>query len=95
MGVRTIDRLASELGISDEKALMLEHMMLSHHYEPEFGSPKKPQFHEAELLHHLDMIDARLYDFEDTLKGMVPGAFSEWVRSLDGRRVYKPEYRKE
>jgi 3'-5' exoribonuclease len=93
MGVRTIDRLATELGISKEKAVMLEHMMLSHHYEPEFGSPKKPLFPEAEVLHHLDMIDARLYDFEDTLKGVQPGSFSDWVRSLDGRRVYKPEYK--
>ena len=40
-GVRTIDKLADELDIPREKAVMLEHMIISHHYEPEFGSPKK------------------------------------------------------
>lgn len=48
-GVKTIDRLAKELGISEEKAVMLEHMIIAHHYEPEYGSPKnlfsrKPKF---------------------------------------------------
>ena len=47
-GVKTIDRLTLELGFPREKAIMLEHMILSHHYEPEFGSPKKPLFPEAE-----------------------------------------------
>ena len=89
MGVRTIDRLALELGISDEKAVMLEHMMLSHHYEPEFGSPKRPMFPEAEALHYMDMIDSKLYDFEANLGAIKPGNFSEWIRTLDGRRLYK------
>jgi len=89
MGVRTIDRLAGEIGLSGEKAVMLEHMMISHHYEPEFGSPRKPVFPEAEALHYLDMIDSKLYDFEDTLSGVAPGKFSDWVKTLDGRRLYR------
>jgi len=89
MGVRTIDRLMDELGFSEEKAVLLEHMMISHHYEPEFGSPKKPVFPEAEALHYLDMIDSKLYDFDDNLAAVTPGGFSDWVRTLDGRRLYK------
>ena len=89
MGVRTIDRLMDELGFSEEKAILLEHMMISHHYEPEFGSPKKPLFPEAEVLHYLDMLDSKLYDFEDNLSSVTPGKFSDWVRTLDGRRLYK------
>jgi len=89
MGVRTIDRLADEIGLSYEKAILLEHMMISHHYEPEFGSPRKPMFPEAEALHYLDMIDSKLYDFEDSLEGIIPGSFSDWIRTLDGRRIYK------
>jgi len=89
MGVRTIDRLAEEVGLSNEKAVLLEHMMISHHYEPEFGSPRKPLFPEAEALHYLDMIDSKLYDFEDNLADMIPGQFSDWIRTLDGRRLYK------
>ena len=89
MGVRTIDRLADELGLSEEKAVLLEHMMISHHYEAEFGSPKKPLFPEAEALHYLDMLDSKLYDFDDNLTPVIPGRFSDWVRTLDGRRIYK------
>ena len=89
MGVRTIDRLADEIGLPAEKAVMLEHMMISHHYEAEFGSPKKPLFPEAEALHYLDMIDSKLYDFEENLAAVRPGKFSDWVRTLDGRRIYK------
>lgn len=39
-GIKTIDRLTLEMDFPREKAIMLEHMILSHHYEPEFGSPK-------------------------------------------------------
>jgi len=89
MGVRTIDRLADEIGLSSEKAVLLEHMIISHHYEPEFGSPRKPLFPEAEALHYLDMIDTKLYGFEDNLTSVTPGKFSDWIKTLDGRRVYK------
>ncbi|MEG2199559.1 MAG: CMP-binding protein, partial [Anaerovorax sp.] len=41
-GVKVLDRLCEELKLPQEKAVMLEHMMISHHYEPEFGRPKKP-----------------------------------------------------
>ena len=89
-GVKVIDRLAIELGISDEKAIMLEHMMISHHYEAEYGSPKKPLFPEAEILHYLDMIDAKIYDMEEALNPTEPGDFSERVWTMDNRRLYKP-----
>ncbi|MCL2492888.1 MAG: OB-fold nucleic acid binding domain-containing protein [Clostridiales bacterium] len=92
MGVRTIDRIADEAGLSREKAVMLEHMMISHHYEAEFGSPKKPVFPEAEALHYMDMLDSKLYDFEDALAGIKPGGFTDWVRTLDGRKLYKSSF---
>jgi 3'-5' exoribonuclease len=89
-GVKTIDRLTNELGICKEKAVMLEHMILSHHYEPEFGSPKRPLFPEAEILHYLDIVDARMYDMEDALMSTEPGGFSEKIWTLDNRKIYKP-----
>ncbi len=89
-GVKTIDRLAEGLDINREKAIMLEHMILSHHYEPEYGSPKKPLFPEAEILHYLDIVDARMYDMEEALFGTKPGEFSERVWTLDNRKLYKP-----
>ena len=89
-GVKTIDRLGEELEIGREKKVMLEHMILSHHYEPAYGSPKRPMFPEAEILHYLDIVDARMYDMEEALLGADPGGFSEKVWTLDNRKVYKP-----
>jgi 3'-5' exoribonuclease len=90
-GIKSVDRLADELGVGEEKKIMLEHMILSHHYEPDFGSPKKPLFPEAEILHYLDMIDARMYDMQEALEATFPGEFSDRVWTLDNRRLYKPQ----
>ena len=90
-GVKKLDSLAIELDIPREKAIMLEHMILSHHYEPEFGSPKKPLFPEAEVLHYLDILDARMFDMEAALEATESGSFSDRVWTLDNRKLYKPE----
>jgi 3'-5' exoribonuclease len=91
-GIVTVDRLANELEIPYEKKIMLEHMVLSHHYEPEYGSPKRPLFPEAEALHFLDNLDARMYDMETALESVDPGGFSDRIRTLDFRRLYKREW---
>ena len=75
--------------IPREKAVLIEHMILSHHYEPEFGSPKKPAFPEAEVLHYLDIVDSRMYDMELALSSTRPGEFSEKINSLEKRTVLK------
>ncbi len=93
MGVVRMEERAAKAGLSEEKTLMLQHMILSHHYEPEFGSPVRPMFPEAELLHYLDMLDAKMYDFEAALEGVDGGHFSERVRTLDNRMVYKPSFK--
>jgi len=92
LGVRKVSQMCKELGVSEEKSVMLEHMILAHHYEPEFGSPIRPMFPEAELLHYLDMMDAKMFDFEDALSGIPEGSFTERVRTLDGRMLYKPSF---
>lgn len=91
-GVKMIEILGCEIGMSKEKTVMLQHMILSHHYEPDFGSPKRPMFPEAEILHYLDIIDARMFDMEDALVGVEPGGFSEKIWILDNRRIYKPTF---
>ena len=89
LGVRELDKLCEELGIGREKAVMLEHMVISHHYEPEYGSPIKPLFPEAEMLHYLDMIDAKMFDMEEALDKTEDGEFSDRVWTLDNRTIYK------
>ena len=90
-GITNLNRIADRLGIHGESVVLLEHMLLSHHGESEYGSPKAPMFPEAEALHWLDMMDARM----NTMKGVEDktpdGAFSEKIFSLD-RRVYHPKY---
>ena len=92
MGAIKLEERAKAAGLSEEKTVMMQHMIISHHYEPEFGSPIKPLFPEAELLHYLDMLDAKMFDFEAALETAEPGSFTERVRTLDGRMLYKPTF---
>lgn len=89
-GIKKLEVVAEKVGADKEITMMLQHMILSHHYEPEYGSPVKPMFPEAELLHHLDIIDARMYDMNRVLKDTKNGDFSEKIYSLEGRKIYKP-----
>lgn len=91
LGVTRIQEAANRLGISGEPVLMLQHMMLSHHGEPEFGSPRKPMFPEAEALHWVDMLDARMNEMQGAIAKIRPGVFSEKIWSLD-RRLYHVKY---
>jgi hypothetical protein len=43
-----------------ELRALVDHMILSHHGQLEFGSPKLPQFPEALLLHYLDDMDSKM-----------------------------------
>jgi 3'-5' exoribonuclease len=88
-GAAVMRGVASSLGLPEEKTVMLEHMIISHHYEPEFGSPRRPMFPEAEALHYLDMMDAKMFDMEEALAGAAPGGFSDRVWTLDNRQIYK------
>ena len=40
---------------------------------------------------YLDILDARMFDMEDALRGVEPGTFSDRIWTLDNRKVYKPK----
>ncbi len=88
-GIKIIDKVATKLDINRETSILLQHMLLTHHYEPEFGSPKKPMIPEGELLHYIDIIDARMYDMEKALSNVEPNEFTDKIWILDNRRLYK------
>lgn len=90
-GVAKIDAAGKETECDPELLMMLEHMILSHHGLPEYGSPKPPMFPEAEVLNHLDMVDARIYEMNAAIARVKPGGFTERLWSLD-RRLYRPNY---
>lgn len=95
-GVSRVREAARECCIDndDEYLLLLEHMILSHHGEAEYGSPRPPMFPEAEMLHFIDVMDARMNEMDGILARTPEGVFSEKIWSLD-RRLYHPRYRKE
>lgn len=92
MGIKRIDKTAESLGIDPELSLLIQHLILTHHYEPDFGSPKKPLIPEGELLHYIDMIDARMYDMNKALRDVEIEQFSDPIFVLDRRRLYKSKY---
>jgi 3'-5' exoribonuclease len=51
-----------------ELAMRLKHLILSHHGEFDFGSPKRPKFLEAFALHLIDDLDAKINGLSRLLK---------------------------
>ena len=88
-GVVNIQLAAEKTKASPGKALLLQHMVLSHHGIPEYGSPLAPKFPEAEVLNTIDTLDARLYEMNEALSRAIPGGFSEKVWGLDNRQLYR------
>ncbi|MGI6215478.1 MAG: 3'-5' exoribonuclease YhaM family protein [Christensenellales bacterium] len=84
---------AQQIDENDEYVILLEHMMLSHHGIPEYGSTRMPMFPEAEMLHLIDDMDASMNEMEDVMNRTPEGVFSERIWSLE-RRIYHPKYRK-
>jgi 3'-5' exoribonuclease len=61
IGLRMLDeKLAQVPGFPERTRTLLAHMIVSHHGELEFGSPRAPLFPEALLLHHLDNMDSKM-----------------------------------
>ncbi len=80
MGATFVRTLAAELGdVPQELVLELQHLILAHHGELAYGSPKEPQTIEAQLLHYIDQIDAKTNTFHAALGA--PG-WTDWVRSM-------------
>ena len=90
-GVATLAQAAKNVGVEGEMVVLLEHMIISHHGEPDYGSPRMPMFPEAEVLHWIDLLDARMNEMQGIMERTPAGAFSEKIWSLD-RRLYHPHY---
>jgi 3'-5' exoribonuclease len=61
LGVSMVDERLSAIGdFPQGLALRLKHLILSHHGQYEFGSPKRPKFLEAFALHLIDDLDAKM-----------------------------------
>ncbi|MCL2216393.1 MAG: HD domain-containing protein [Defluviitaleaceae bacterium] len=77
-------------GFPHELASLIKHLIVSHHGEFEFGSPKLPSTAEALLLHFADNIDAKLTTYGEILEVCTtPSLWTPYQKSL-GRYVRKP-----
>ena len=61
IGLRLLhDKLRQVPDFPPKLQVLVEHLIVSHHGELEYGSPKVPLFPEAMLLHHLDNLDSKM-----------------------------------
>lgn len=88
MGAVNIDRIGRAEGISEETLTLVEHMLISHHGEPEFGAARQPMFPEAEVLSELDLMDARMFVMIKAIEGIGEGNFTSRMWSLENRKLY-------
>lgn len=81
---------AKQLGYEDkEEVLLLRHMILSHHGVYEYGSPVLPMIPEAEMLHLIDNIDARMSTLDKAMGNVMPGEFTPRIFAMENRNFYK------
>ncbi len=88
MGAVKIEEKAKQLGIDSEKAMLLQHMVISHHGEPDFGAAVRPMFLEAEILSELDKLDATINEITSATADLKEGEFSQRMWALDNRKLY-------
>lgn len=89
-------RMAAEkLNITGETPILLEHMILSHHSKPEFGSPVPPLTREAFVLASIDDFDAKMNVIMKATESVKKGEWSEKIFAMDSRAFYVPKYEEE
>lgn len=88
MGAREAAETAAELGIAEEKSVLLQHLILSHHGDPEFGAAVRPLCAEAELLSLIDAVDSRMEIYREAYESIDPGTFSPRIFALE-KKVFR------
>ncbi|KAF0242571.1 MAG: CMP-binding [Planctomycetota bacterium] len=66
-------------GFPEELRLRLQHMILAHHGQLEYGSPVKPMTLEAVALHYLDNLDAKIFAFGKAIEESTVGDAENWT----------------
>ena len=87
--VREAEELSGEV-IPYDVVLPLKHMIVSHHGEYAFGSPKLPMTLEALTLHYLDSLDSKIQNFSQLIREDL-NADSSWTgyQANIGRKLFK------
>ncbi|MFX0112807.1 3'-5' exonuclease, partial [Bacillus pumilus] len=78
--------------IDSEEILILQHLVLSQHGKGEWGSPKPPMVKEAEILHYIDNLDAKMNMLDRALEHVKQGEYTESICAIGSRLLYKPNF---
>jgi len=89
LSLELLDPILTKSGVEPELILHFKHLLVAHHGEYAFGSPRQPQTAEAFVLHFADNIDAKLNQIFGSFETDAPGAWSPYVRTLE-RSLYNP-----
>jgi 3'-5' exoribonuclease len=87
-----VKEAADELKMTGEIPLIMEHMVLSHHNQPDYGSPVPPETREALALAMIDDFDAKMNILDKAFQGVNPGEWTQKVFTIDDRYFYLPLY---
>jgi 3'-5' exoribonuclease len=90
LGMEIVDQACRAAQVEEELSLILKHCILSHHGQPEWGSPVEPMLLEAELLHYLDNLSAKTEQFAREQERIEPGGFNKSF--LLRRDVYRANF---
>lgn len=88
------DKAAALPGFPVKLRNLIEHMVISHHGQLEYGSPKLPSFPEALLLHHLDNMDSKMEAMRSAIEKerSMPGEWTGFIYALDRQVLDKDKY---
>ena len=75
-----------------ETAVLLEHIILSHHGKPDFGSPIMPATREAFVVSAIDDLDAKMAILDKAYRGVEPGGITAKLFNMDDRYFYRASF---
>jgi len=91
MEVLYVDRVITEMAaFPDEIRRQLLHILLAHHGEYEYGSPRRPKTPEALLVHQMDLLDSKMAGMLEAINadGDSEAAWSPYSKIMD-RFIYR------
>lgn len=92
IGLEMLITEATLLGVKDtEEVKALSHLLIAHHGELEYGSPKEPLMMEAQALYFLDLTDSKLAAIHDEVIKTTSGSYTNPILTLNKKSLYVPK----